>query len=65
METLVKKSGEPEQANMTPDSDLTSLETRRRRRVSALKAAEGLWKHRVDIPKDGAEYQDQLRGEWP
>lgn len=41
------------------------LEIKRLRRASALKAAEGLWKDRTDIPKDGVEYQNQLRAEWP
>ena len=60
-------------ANSDEGRDLTctaepipnAQEERRRRRVAALKAAEGLWKDRTDIPKDGAEYQDQLRDEWP
>ncbi|WP_154668225.1 hypothetical protein [Pseudoduganella violaceinigra] len=46
-------------------ADLSSaLEERRCRRMAALKAAEGLWKNRADIPQDGVEYQDQLRDEW-
>nr|WP_315222936.1 hypothetical protein [uncultured Duganella sp.] len=40
------------------------LEARQSRRLVALKAAEGLWKDRTDIPKDGVKYQNQLRGEW-
>lgn len=51
-------------ANLTPAPTANSLEERRRRRNAALQAAEGLWKYRVDIPKDGAEYQKQLRDEW-
>lgn len=43
----------------------SAQEERRRRRAAALNSAEGLWKDRTDIPKDGAEYQDQLRAEWP
>lgn len=48
------------------NSSASSLEQeeRRRRRIAALKAAEGLWKHRTDLPKDGVEYQEQLRAEW-
>ncbi len=38
---------------------------RRQRLRAALAAAEGLWKDRKDIPKDGVEYQEQLRTEWP
>lgn len=41
------------------------LEAARRRRLAALKAAEGLWKNRTDVPKDGVEAQEQLRSEWP
>ena len=40
------------------------LEARQSGRFVALKAAEGLWKDRTDIPKDGVKYQNQLRGEW-
>jgi hypothetical protein len=36
----------------------------RQRRAAALKAAEGLWKNRTDIPKDGVQAQEQLRAEW-
>jgi len=36
----------------------------RARRLAALKAAEGLWKDRTDIPKDGVKAQEQLRAEW-
>ena len=37
----------------------------RQRLCAALAAAEGLWRDRKDIPKDGIEYQEQLRAEWP
>lgn len=47
-----------------PEPIATSLEERRRRRMAALKMAEGLWKNRLDIPQDGVEYQKQLRDEW-
>ncbi|MES2165031.1 MAG: hypothetical protein V4476_28075 [Pseudomonadota bacterium] len=43
---------------------LVPMDAKRRRLVAALKAAEGLWKDRTDIPKDGVEYQEQLRAEW-
>lgn len=42
-----------------------TLEEQHRRRKEAVKRAEGLWKDRTDIPKDGVEYQDKLRSEWP
>ena len=35
----------------------------RARRLLALQAAEGLWKDRTDIPKDGVKAQEQLRAE--
>lgn len=41
-----------------------TLEEQHRRRVEAVKRAEGLWKDRDDIPKDGVEYQEKLRSEW-
>lgn len=36
----------------------------RTRRLAALKAAEGLWKDRTDVSKDGVHAQEQLRAEW-
>lgn len=50
--------------DLKADQILSPQEERRRRRAAALKAAEGLWKGRTDIPRDGAEFQDQLRAEW-
>lgn len=47
-----------------PEPIAKSQEDQRLRRRAALKMAEGLWKDRTDIPKDGAEYQEQLRDEW-
>jgi hypothetical protein len=47
-----------------PESQLSLVEAARRRRVAALKVAEGLWKDRTDIPKDGVQAQEQLRAEW-
>jgi hypothetical protein len=48
-----------------PEPVTTPQEARRRRLRAALAAAEGLWKDRQDVPKDGVEYQEQLRAEWP
>lgn len=41
-----------------------TVEEQHRRRLEAVKRAEGLWKDRDDIPKDGVEYQEKLRSEW-
>jgi len=71
IEYLVVKMDTPAKAGEQPGPDVKTdlalglLEERRKRRLAALKAAEGLWKHRTDIPQDGAQYQDQLRAEWP
>jgi hypothetical protein len=59
------KIGQHLESAVKPDTVLSPQEERRRRRMAALKAAEGLWKQRTDIPRDGAQYQDQLRAEWP
>lgn len=40
------------------------VEQARRRRRAALMAAEGMWMHRTDVPKDGVQAQEQLRAEW-
>jgi hypothetical protein len=47
-----------------PPNSLDPLVAARERRFLALQAAEGLWKDRTDIPKDGVEAQEQLRSEW-
>lgn len=41
-----------------------TLEEQQLRREAAVKRAEGLWKDRTDIPKDGVEYQEKIRSEW-
>ena len=41
-----------------------TIEEQQRRRAEALRAAEGMWKGRTDIPLDGVEYQQQIRSEW-
>lgn len=67
MSTLTKEvdaddceRNEPTQPLNSPDP----LVAARERRFLALQAAEGLWKDRTDMPKDGVEAQDQLRSEW-
>lgn len=37
---------------------------REHKRLEALRGIFGLWANRDDIPKDGVEYQRQLRSEW-
>jgi hypothetical protein len=49
----------------SPEPVETTQAARRQRLRVALVAAEGLWKDRKDIPKDGVEYQERLRTEWP
>lgn len=61
LQTVEKQTALVENAEPAP----TQQEERHRRRIAALKAAEGLWKNRTDISKDGLEYQEQLRAEWP
>jgi hypothetical protein len=63
MGTLANSDEHPDVA-AKPEAPPSANEERRRRRADALKAAEGLWKQRTDIPNDGAEFQDQLRAEW-
>lgn len=64
MGTLKKRSVATE-ANALPVAAITPQEAGLQRLRAALTAAEGLWKDRRDIPKDGVEYQEQLRTEWP
>lgn len=42
-----------------------TLEEQQHRRQEAVQRALGAWKDRTDIPKDGVEYQEKLRAEWP
>lgn len=52
--------GEPADAAPAQDALLQA----RARRLAALQAAEGLWRDRTDIPKDGVIAQELLRTEW-
>lgn len=54
-------TGEPDEAVQRPEEALAQA---RARRLAALKAAEGMWKDRTDIPLDGIKAQEQLRAEW-
>ena len=62
--------GKPKQIDEQPDSlaapepPAGPLAAARQRRKAALSAAEGLWKDRTDLPKDGVEAQERLRTEW-
>jgi hypothetical protein len=46
------------------DAGEVALEFARRRRRAVLAAAEGLWRNRTDVPKDGVQAQEELRAEW-
>lgn len=64
---IAKNPGEPPDLDASSESQhqpVDVLEGRRSRRVAALAAAEGLWKNRSDVPRDGIEYQNRLRAEW-
>jgi hypothetical protein len=41
-----------------------TIETRRARRMAALKKVAGIWANRPDIPADGLDYQRELRSQW-
>lgn len=66
MSTLTKEvvADDYEPNEPPPANSLDPLVAARERRLLALQAAEGLWKDRTDIPKDGVEAQEQLRSEW-
>lgn len=54
-------------ARTAPEAPLPHVaaqDAARQRRLAALKAAEGLWKDRADIPKDGVQSQEEMRAEW-
>ncbi len=59
-----KYRGENLSSAATSESAVDPREAARQRRAAALKVAEGLWKDRTDIPKDGVQAQEQLRAEW-
>ncbi len=60
-----KKIVKPADAAAIPEpAPLGQKEAKRIRLAAALKAAEGLWKNRTDISKDGVQYQEHLRSEW-
>ena len=56
--------GERQGLPATSEPVVNPLEAARQRRAAALKMAEGLWKDRADMPKDGVQAQEQLRAEW-
>ena len=60
MATLKKIAERPDQSPHEPPP-LSPVEAKHRRLAAALKAAEGLWKDRKDMPTDGVEYQEQVR----
>lgn len=62
----MKPAEKPVEAEKVPSSDEEELlkAQKRAKRWAALKAAEGIWKDRTDIPKDGVEFERMLRGEW-
>lgn len=57
------QANDPAQDSAAQDDALAREQTRARR-LGALKAVEGLWKDRTDIPKDGLAYQEEMRAEW-
>jgi hypothetical protein len=61
----LKNGGGPADVITPSEPAITPQAASRQRLRAALAAAEGLWKDRKDIPKDGIEYQEQLRAEWP
>ncbi len=65
MATAKKIDEDPGLSGAHEPRPLSPMEMKRRRLAAALKAAEGLWKDRNDMPNDGVEYQEQLRSEWP
>lgn len=62
MEEAIHRGKQQKPAVSEPQ--LSPVEAARRRRIAALKVAEGLWKDRTDILKDGVQAQEQLRAEW-
>jgi hypothetical protein len=64
MATLKRIGEAPDLAANPEPQPLSPKEAKRIRLAAALKAAEGLWKDRTDIPKDGVQYQENLRSEW-
>jgi len=58
------KQRNPDVEQADKSSVVTLQDSPRRRRLAALQAAQGLWKNRSDIPRDGVEFQQQLRAEW-
>lgn len=58
------KEGTTGEAIETAQRSEEALAQARARRLAALKAAEGMWANRTDIPLDGVKAQEQLRAEW-
>lgn len=59
----LEKSLEADKPSSPHDEKLLKAERQARLRA-ALKALEGIWKDRTDIPKDGVEFERMLRDKW-
>jgi hypothetical protein len=63
MNTVPNEKDDPAEPETVLKAEHT-LAQARARRLTALQAAEGLWKDRTDISKDGVKAQERLRNEW-
>ena len=59
----IEKSLDTDKSSSPHDEELLRVERQARLRA-ALKALEGIWKDRTDIPNDGVEVERMLRDEW-
>ena len=50
-------------ASDEPGTFEPSLEARKRR-ITSLRHAAGIWADRTDIPADGLQYEREMRNEW-
>ncbi len=59
----LEKSLKAEESSSRKDEERLKAERQAKLRA-ALKALEGIWKDRTDIPKDGVEFERMLRDKW-
>ena len=59
----IEKSLDTDKSSSPHDEELLKA-VRQAKLRTALKALEGIWKDRTDIPKDGVEFERMLRDEW-
>lgn len=61
----LQRQSAPRQPVASPPPAQSNLAAERERRHAAIMSMHGIWKDDPTKPRDGAEYQREVRDEWP